>query len=66
MFSHARCILAAGKYVHVHAPLDIVRPSHVCAFMTVRSGVSVDTVESHKKSERKNRLNFPLVSDHDK
>lgn len=29
-------------------------------------GVSVDTVESHKEFARKNGLNFPLVSDHDK
>jgi peroxiredoxin Q/BCP len=29
-------------------------------------GVSVDTVQSHKKFAEKYGLNFPLVSDHDK
>jgi peroxiredoxin Q/BCP len=29
-------------------------------------GVSVDTVETHKKFAEKNSLNFPLISDHDK
>jgi len=29
-------------------------------------GVSVDSVESHKKFAQKNSLNFPLVSDHNK
>jgi peroxiredoxin Q/BCP len=36
------------------------------ALWTEVVGVSVDTVESHKKFEKKNRLNFPLISDHDK
>jgi peroxiredoxin Q/BCP len=36
------------------------------ALWTEVVGVSVDTVESHKKFAEKNRLNFPLVSDHDK
>jgi peroxiredoxin Q/BCP len=36
------------------------------ALWTEVVGVSVDTVESHKKFADKNRLNFPLISDHDK
>ncbi len=36
------------------------------ALWTEVVGVSVDTVESHKKFAEKNGLNFPLVSDHDK
>jgi peroxiredoxin Q/BCP len=36
------------------------------ALWTEVVGVSVDTVESHKKFEKKNHLNFPLISDHDK
>jgi peroxiredoxin Q/BCP len=29
-------------------------------------GVSVDTVESHRKFAEKNAVNFPLISDHDR
>jgi len=36
------------------------------ALWTEVIGVSVDTVESHKRFAEKNGLNFPLVSDHDK
>ena len=36
------------------------------ALWTEVVGVSVDSVESHKKFAQKNGLNFPLVSDHDK
>ncbi len=36
------------------------------ALWTEVIGVSVDTVESHKRFAEKNDLNFPLVSDHDK
>jgi len=36
------------------------------ALWTEVIGVSVDTVESHKKFAEKNGLNFPLVSDPDK
>ena len=36
------------------------------ALWTEVVGVSVDTIESHKKFAEKNGLNFPLVSDHDK
>lgn len=36
------------------------------ALWTEVLGVSVDTVESHKKFAEKNGLTFPLVSDHDK
>ena len=36
------------------------------ALWTEVVGVSVDSIESHKKFAEKNGLNFPLVSDHDK
>jgi peroxiredoxin Q/BCP len=36
------------------------------ALWTEVLGVSVDTVESHKLFSEKHRLNFPLISDHDK
>jgi peroxiredoxin Q/BCP len=36
------------------------------ALWTEVVGVSVDTVDSHRSFAEKNRLNFPLVSDHDK
>lgn len=36
------------------------------ALWTEVIGVSVDTVESHRRFAEKNGLNFPLVSDHDK
>ena len=36
------------------------------ALWTEVVGVSVDTVESHRKFAEKNGLNFPLVSDNDK
>lgn len=36
------------------------------ALWTEVVGVSVDTVKSHRKFAEKNRLNFPLVSDHDR
>ena len=36
------------------------------ALWTEIIGVSVDTVESHKKFAEKNGLNFPLISDGDK
>jgi peroxiredoxin Q/BCP len=38
----------------------------IAALWTEVVGVSVDTVESHKKFAEKNSLNFPLISDHDK
>jgi len=38
----------------------------IAALWTEVVGVSVDTVESHKKFAEKNNLNFPLISDHDK
>ena len=38
----------------------------IAALWTEVVGVSVDTVESHKKFAQKNSLNFPLISDHDK
>jgi peroxiredoxin Q/BCP len=38
----------------------------IAALWTEVIGVSVDTVESHKKFAEKNSLNFPLISDHDK
>jgi thioredoxin-dependent peroxiredoxin len=38
----------------------------IAALWTEVVGVSVDTVESHKKFAEKNGLNFPLISDHDK
>jgi len=38
----------------------------IAALWTEVIGVSVDTVESHKKFVEKNSLNFPLISDHDK
>lgn len=36
------------------------------ALWTEVVGVSVDTVESHRKFAEKNSLNFPLISDQDK
>jgi peroxiredoxin Q/BCP len=38
----------------------------IAALWTEVVGVSVDTVESHKKFAEKNSLNFPLISDYDK
>ena len=38
----------------------------IAALWTEVVGVSVDTVESHKKFAEKNNLNFPLISDRDK
>jgi len=38
----------------------------IAALWTEVLGVSVDTVESHKKFEQKNHVNFPLISDHNK
>jgi peroxiredoxin Q/BCP len=38
----------------------------IAALWTEVVGVSVDTVESHREFAKKNNLNFPLVSDHDK
>jgi peroxiredoxin Q/BCP len=38
----------------------------IAALWTEVVGVSVDTVESHRKFAEKNGLNLPLVSDHDK
>ncbi len=38
----------------------------IAALLTEVVGVSVDTIESHKKFAEKNSLNFPLISDHDK
>jgi len=38
----------------------------IAALWTEVVGVSVDSVESHKKFAQKNSLNFPLVSDHNK
>jgi peroxiredoxin Q/BCP len=36
------------------------------ALWTEVLGVSVDTVESHRQFAEKHKLNFPLISDHDK
>ena len=38
----------------------------IASLWTEVIGISVDTVDSHKKFAEKNSLNFPLVSDHDK
>ena len=38
----------------------------IASLWTEVIGISVDTVDSHKKFAEKNNLNFPLISDHDK